>query len=856
MAEKKVGGKPKKNTTEYSSASRLQQAEYDAFLSEYGHGLRIRNTRTVPEPRKKRAETDDIKESRCVSIDPHTTVNPAAEHQIFTKRTGRILSDDTGFKAMSYNDRFALKPEMPEIDASQSEVAQGGFDDSSVPGQQTMADLVAGKTEEIAVPVEAKITEDANMFSQAYKIMRSEEGVNFGKSEKLRAIARTAADDAGMEPDSQLVFPAFAPLFGFPQEEKGKKKHLKKKNKKADKQEQSAVFDIEESNIVTSHTAQDAEKNEETKSAEEYAADKKYKAKRFFETINNAGLAEVDPAFEMTDKSDIRPTLQKLRKSLFTQLVKSAILAVMSIVLGIVSAVASDIAVVSIVFLLLAGVVCIRELADGIKDISKLKFSSYCAGGLLIYAFTLLQTITAAVSDESVKVLAPCGIFMMIMLTLPKMLLDDNAQTAVSIFADGKGVSLLKPLAESGIEGSVLSQHSADGKDVRYSVKTEFAAGLMKKLTNAIPAPFAGNTMFIFTVVFAVITGIAAGIRNGSFAGAVTGFDAMLICCLPVTYTLSAAALLFMADKKLAKNRTSIISYKSATALTRTKAVVLADNSIIDASACTVHGVKFYGHTDSKDAALCCAAVMNSADMPLAEIMKKVIEQGEEETEIPVADDYILNSKGVAAIYGSKRILLGTKEFLTENRVFVPDDDSEETHISGDRKLLYLAVNGEFCMLLVVSYHIKRNVSNFIKYLVKKDMNIIIHSADPNITAEYVEKKCKLKSGSVSVLNETETAYFKDKASKTETVLPAYMFTDGKIASVAQLFRAAYFLSASVNLLPVIIFALCVAAALAVAIPVISGSMWAAGNLYIIIIRLISLAVGAGIPVIACKDKQ
>ncbi|MBQ8210789.1 MAG: hypothetical protein IJZ35_09420 [Clostridia bacterium] len=866
MAEKKVGGKPKKNTTEYSSAnlssSRHLQAEYDAFLAKYGHELRIRSTKTVPEPKKSRTEAKDANTARCGEIDPHTTVNPASEHQIFTKRTGRILSDDTGFKAMSYNDRFALKPEMPEMDSAETVAVHSGFDDASVPGQQTMADLVAesGGNEEISVPVEAKINNDENTFALAYKAIKSAEGITFGKSEKLRAIARTAADDVGMQPDSQLTFPAFSPLFRFPEEEQSRKKHIKKKNKKTKKEEQQqSAFDIEESQIVTVHSEDTAE----TKDSAEVTADsldKKHKAKRIFEAVNNAGLNETEPAFEMSSKADIRPTLQKLRKNQLIELVKTALLILMCLVLGIIAAVASkedstvNFPVVSVVFLILAGVVCIKEFADGIKDILKLKLS-YSFGGVLIFVFSLLQAVIASfsASDIPVHVLAPSAILMLSVITLPKMLLSDNAQTAVSIFAEGKGVSLFKPLSESGIEGAVQTQYSQDGKPVRYSVKTEFATGLMKKLTNAIPKPFAGNIMFVFALVFALIVGIASGVKSGSFIGAVTGFDVMLICCIPMTYTLNATVLLFMSDKKLAKNRSSMISYKSAKELTDTKAIVFDDGDIIEASACSIHGVKFFGSIDAKDAALCCGAVMNSAGMPLFEIMKKVIEQGEDE--MPQVDDYILSNKGVAAIFGSKKILLGTKEFLKENRVYVPDEDFEEKYISGDRKLLYLSVNGEFCMMLIVSYHIKRNVASFFKYLVKKDINIIVHSCDPNITAEFVEKKCKLKSGTVAVLNETETAYFKDKTAKTENALPACVFTDGKLASVASLFRSAYFLASASDLLPVIIFVLSVISAVAVAIPVIAGNMLTLGNLYVVIIKLLSIAIGIVVPIIAFKEK-
>ncbi len=860
MAEKKVSGKNKKITTgkQNISISARRNADYDAFLAKYGQELRKRNTRTVPEPKQHQLRADEIDKTRCGEIDPHTTVNPAAEHQILTKRTGRILSDDTGFKAMSYNDRFELKAEMPELADNDSIAADSGFDDSTVPGQQTMADMVTTADGEIetSVPVEAQISEDENPFSIAYKALREDVGMTFGKSEKLRAIARTAADDAGMEPESQLSFPAFSPLFKFPEEEEKKTVFGRKKDKKSkNESEEKQPFDIDESEIVTSHT-ENEDVEETPEELNEDSLDKKHRTRRIFETIGSEELQETEPAFEMASKSDIRSTLRHLTKNRRVDLIKTALIIILGAVLGVLTVILSEgsvLAVISMVFLILSGVVCIKELADGVRDILKLKLS-YNFAGLLIFAVAIIQTLSALLSSSGTEAnFAPTAIFSFVLLTVPKILLADNARYTVKIISGSGGVSLFKPLSEGGIEGSVQMQYASDERAVRCSVSAEFLTGLIKKLTNAIPKPFAGNAVFVISIVLSLIVGIASGIINGSFYGAVTGFSGMLFASLPISYTMCASYLLLRTNKGLSKNRSGLISYKSACSLVDTSAVVLSDNDIIEGVSCSIHDTKTFGRTDPKTAAMCCAAVMNSANMPIFEIMKKTLEDIDDG--LPQADDYIISSKGVAALYDNKKILLGTKEFLTENHVYVSDENFEEKYVTGDRKLLYLSVNGEFCMLLIVSYHIKRSVANFLKYISGKGLKIIIHSCDPNITSGFVEKKCRLQKESVIKIEETETAYFKDKASKMESSLPAEVFTDGKIASLELLLKNAFTLEKSANTLPVIMFMLSVFSALAVAVPALLGNIGVVGNVYIVILRLISLLLGIGVPILLFKEK-
>lgn len=863
MAEKKVSGK-NKNGLHKSSEKRIQvnkrDTAYDDFLTQYSKELRKRSTRTIPEPKKHQLTDDRSQTARSGEINPHLSINPAAEHHILTKRSGRILTDDTGFKAHDYYQRFELKAEMPEFSEEDSITAQGGFEESSIPGQQTMADLVANNLsqESIAVPVESKISEENDdPFSSAYKSIRSEIP-SFGKSEKLRAIARTATDDVGMEPESQLSFPAFDPLFKFDAPEKKKKNHSRKKqNKKGANPTEQQPFDIEEHEIVTSHV-----QSEEEISADNFKTtenEKKIKGKRFFEVINNNKLQEEEPVFEINSKQDIKSTAASLKKIGRMHLIQTCALLLLGSILAVVSIIFNKsvengsynptvFTAVNAVFLILAGVLCIKELLEGVKDIAKRRLTLN-SGGVLIYATALIQSVAASLSSdfpESIRILAPAAILMMTTVTSPKLLLTNNARLAVSIMGGNNTVSLFKPMSDGGIEGSVNTKHSKDGGTVRCNTKTQMTTGIMKKLTNAVPKPFGGNASYVIGLIFSLTVGIASGVITKSFSNAVTAICAMLMACLPVSYLFTASFMLFRENNNLAEKKSSIISYKAASEVTKTNAAVFDTCEFIESSACSIHSIKTFGSTDPKKATLCCAAAIKAGKSPLSDIMQQVVEQGGEE--IPETQDVIVTAGGIAALVGNNKVLLGTKEFLSENHILIPEDDYEQKYISGDRKLLFLSVNGEFCMLLIVSYHIKRSVSAFFKYLVQKNISILIHSSDPNIVPEYIEKKCRIPKGSVSALTETEALYFRDKSAKTESSLPADVFTDGKISSLFALLKSAGRLEKIAGILPPIFFALSLAGALAVAIPIILSGNATTGNLYIILLRIICTAVATAVP--------
>lgn len=838
MAEKKVSGKTKNSFSERDSS-------YDDFLAQYGQQLRKRSTKTVAEPVKKRV--NDSEESRCEAINPHTTVNPAIEHQILTKRTGKILSDDTGFKAKSYNQRFELTPEMPELreENVQEELSQTVF-----PGQQTMADMLSdNENENAAFPVDSQISEsEEDPFMLAYKAFRTDSPLNlkFGKSEKLRAIARTAADDAGMEPESQLSFPAFDPLFKFPEEKNSKRKIKIKKTEKNKKEEtkENQIFDIDEKDIVTGRNIPEADASvTENETAPE---EKTGKNNNFFDFLADGGTAqEIEAPFEISGKNEIKGVLTTLASQSRIALLKSIALLILGTVLAVTFFVLDQNryliqSILGTVFLLLGGIICIKDFADGIRDLMKKKIS-VTSGVMFIYAAALIQALVSFFSYGEYRILAPAALISLSAATIPKFLLSNNSRLTAGMFASGS-VSIFRNASDGGIDGAVKAKFAGENGILRYSSETVFATGLMKKLTNAVPKPFGLNVSYLLILVLALVAGISSAFISKSAMAGITGFTAMLTACMPISYLSAASLMLYNTNSALTKNKSSLISYRCAEDLTKTKAVIFNASDIIEKSACSIHGVKAFGTIDPKEATLYCASVINAGLSPLSSIMKQVTDQSDDE--IPEGENtQVFSSLGIMATVNKKQVLLGSREFLKSNGVYIPDENYEAKFLTGDRKLLYLAVDGKFTMLLIVSYHIKRSVSAFFKHLTANGIKLVIHSADPNINPEYIAKKCKLKPDNVFETGDAEGSYFLDKEKKTETALPADVFTDGKISSISTLVRSAFSLTKSINLLPFAVYILSAISALLIICGLFLGSAEAIGNLYVLILRIASFLI-------------
>lgn len=865
MAEKKVSSK---NRTKISLTEKKEREEknavYNDFVDKYGAELRKRRTRVVNEPEKKsHRASEETTSSRCEEIDPHTTVNPAVQHQIITKRTGRILSDDTGFKAHNYNDRFELAQEMPQMrpedNKTEIETTQ-----TEIPGQQTMADLFS--EDNVSVPVESQISpENQDPFKNAYEQLKVD-GADFGKSEKLKAIARTAADDTSMEPESQIAFPAFDPLFKFPEKnDKKRERKIKHKEKKTKVKEEK--FDIDESDIVT-HDNEDIQSDEKDVPAENSKISAAERRQKFFDFLkDNGNSGESEPLFEIAGKNEIKETNKKLSATSKTALIKSGLLLLSGIILFIISAVfdAKEDSLIravpilycgiNLIFILIAGVICIKEIIEGFKDFSKKKLTIN-TGAIFILISALIQNIFAFIFSSTfpgnIHLLSAASVLSLAAVTLPRFFLSNNSRLAVGMFSGANEISVLKNCRENGIDGTLISKYGKKNGVVRYAQKTEFVTGLMGRLTNAIPKPFASNASYVFIAAFAFIVAIASGIIGKSIMTGITTFTAIIITCIPVTYVLSASVILYNANNKLSSKKASLLTYRCASELTETDSFIFDACELVEQSSCSIHGIKTFGNFDPRKTTLYAASAINAAYSPLSGIINQVIAQSGET--VPETQDVNATVfKGIEAFVEGHKIHIGCHDYLAESGINMPDEDFEEKFITGDRKLIYIAVDGQFSMLMTVSYHIKRSVSAFMKFLSEKGIRIVIHSSDPNITPAFIAKKCKIDESMIYAAETSEAAYLRTIGNKTESSIPADVFTDGNINTVSALVRNAFRLKSYIDLLPLVVYAFSVVSALIIAAPVLLGSIMSISNLYVMLIRIVGIAVFIAIGTIKNK---
>ena len=144
---------------------------------------------------------------------------------------------------------------------------------------------------------------------------------------------------------------------------------------------------------------------------------------------------------------------------------------------------------------------------------------------------------------------------------------------------------------------------------------------------------------------------------------------------------------------------------------------------------------------------------------------------------------------GFAAWCDNNHIQIGTRRFLEQEGVALPDEDYENQHSkNGELQILYLAVSGNVHAMFVIRYVGGRNIARSLAALQQENIRLLVTSLDPSLTAKHITEAYRLPEGMVTLLDQEQCAAL--EAAPAEDA-PCCMYHQKGFASLTGGLRAA-----------------------------------------------------------------
>ena len=254
----------------------------------------------------------------------------------------------------------------------------------------------------------------------------------------------------------------------------------------------------------------------------------------------------------------------------------------------------------------------------------------------------------------------------------------------------------------------------------------------------------------------AVLSGVAFLLFGGGINCAVAAAAAVLCMGAPLSSVLVPGLAALRLQRAAAAVGAVVPGWAAIEELGGIDTIELDADDLFTADSVTLEDIRIFKGGRIDRAILYAASVLNESCDTLRGLFSQIIE---DRTDIlfPVKDLEQHTGLGFSAWCDNNRILIGTRRYMEQEGVTLPEQDYEDGHSkNGALQILYLAVSGNLHAMFVLRYVGGRNVARSLASLQRENIRLLVTSKDPSLTARHITEAYHLPEGMVTVLDDDQ----------------------------------------------------------------------------------------------------
>lgn len=335
--------------------------------------------------------------------------------------------------------------------------------------------------------------------------------------------------------------------------------------------------------------------------------------------------------------------------------------------------------------------------------------------------------------------------------------------------------------------------------DIRYRAKVDFPYRFVEMSRAVDPTAKIFKNVIPIALAAAIAVGlISAIIYRSAFVG-ISAITGVFLMAVPSASFISVFFSLKEANKKLNKSKGMISGYEAVEDALNTNAVIVDSIDMFNNDKTNIYGIKLFNSMRIDEAILYTAAVVIQSDGALTEVFDSIILENREM--LPEVESLAYEEKlGCSGWIYNYRVLVGNRELLIKHNVEVQSKEEESKFTKGGKQVMYLAVEGKVAAMFVVGYGADEKTAYYFRALEKAGVNILVKTADANITEELVEQYFGLPRNFVKVISPVASLMFREHSEKEVENEPCKILCNGKTNSSLRSLLAAFAISEQKNI--------------------------------------------------------
>ena len=254
----------------------------------------------------------------------------------------------------------------------------------------------------------------------------------------------------------------------------------------------------------------------------------------------------------------------------------------------------------------------------------------------------------------------------------------------------------------------------------------------------------------------ALLSGVLFLLAGAGWNKATAAMAAVLCMGAPLSSTLVAGVAALRLQKAAAAVGAVVPGWKAIEQLGGIDTLQVDTDDLFAPGSTTLEDIRIFKGGRIDRAILYAASILSDSCGTLRGMFGQIIE---ERTEIlfPVKDLEKHIGLGFAGWCDNNRVLIGTRQYMEQEDVPLPDEEYEAQHSrNGELQVLYLAVSGVLHAMFVLKTVGGRNAARSLAVLQKENIRLLVIGKDPSLTARHINEAYHLPEGMITMLDQEQ----------------------------------------------------------------------------------------------------
>ncbi|MBE6759272.1 MAG: hypothetical protein E7554_04180 [Ruminococcaceae bacterium] len=310
---------------------------------------------------------------------------------------------------------------------------------------------------------------------------------------------------------------------------------------------------------------------------------------------------------------------------------------------------------------------------------------------------------------------------------------------------------------------------------LRHAYEEDFCEQMFRRLTPYI----------IFPALLAAVVGGITGASESGIWSAIYCFVAVLVVGIPASRMFCLNLPLSRVTGRLLRRGALVNGWACVDEFGRTDTLAVSSDVLFPEGSVRLLSLKAFGEESLSRSVQYAASVVLAAGGPLAQVFEQLLE-GDRSRALPAEGIDYENEMGVSGFVESLPVLVGNRMMLKTHGCAMPSRDYEHLLTGGDnRSLVYIAISGVPCAVLLVKYSADADTVNSVQRMVESGVSLVVYTCDANVTAKMLSRIYNVPQRYITMLSTRAGSEYDRLTHVIRDSSPAVLASDGSMRALA-----------------------------------------------------------------------